>query len=422
MMKNAKIILLILTGVVLFCGYGCGGGGGGVDSQGNYEPEDEQVNEAVESLFAKILTPNKDGSPMIFDYAPKPESLYVSAASASEKLDFVKYISSSDLNLDGEYVTTIPLNEGSEYVIKYSHGGRTLSNSLLGVRIIDPDNNEMILDIASSEIISEDTIINVESSDAEIEAWIEQVIKESGMTREDLEAELETYIAESADYYVPADVMAIPEENPCMIMYVFKAPMTGDYKFSVSELLLWADEAVVNNNPETPFEFRIYDTEAAHSVSDGEEIELSARDIIDIQRILLDFATEFNANGLPVSFESDESYVDKSDVETSDAVFINGRWVMLTRRQIAARRREQERQKAERERKANEVIVDAVINNVPYDEIFAQGAGTRCNDKLRVTQGGFGLHSKTGLRKAWKRPHKNNFRALRTHRRQAKNA
>ena len=387
-MKNAKIIFLILIGVILFCSYGCGGPSGEIDSQGNSELQED---EAVTSLVEKILTPSSDGSPMIFDYAPKPESLDVSAATDSQKLDFVKYISSKDLNSDGEYVTTVHLEEDGEYVIKYSHGGRTLTNSLLGVKIIDPEGNEMILDIAPSEIISEDTIFTLESSDAEIEAWIEQAIAESGMTREELEAELEAYIAESEDYYVPADVAAIPEENPCIVMYMFKAPMTGDYEFALSELLILSEDVEVNQIPDSPFEFRIYSPEAAHSVSDGEEIELTARDIVAIQRILLDFATEFNENGLPVSFESYESYVEEFEVETSDAVLINGRWVMLTRRQIAARRREQERikaeqerQRAEQERRANYVTVDSVINNVPYDEVFEQGAGFHAHTGLRA--------------------------------------
>ena len=68
-MKNAKIILLILIGVILFCGYGCGGGGGGVDSEGNYETEDEQADESGKRCeigddtgLGLILTTKAEGS------------------------------------------------------------------------------------------------------------------------------------------------------------------------------------------------------------------------------------------------------------------------------------------------------------------------------------------------------------------------
>ena len=396
MMKNAKIILLILTGILLFCSYGCGGSGGEIISQGNYEPEDEQADEAVESLIAKIITPNDDGSPMIFDYAPKPDFTDETAVPDPQKLHFVKYISSKDLNSNGEYLTTIHLNKDSEYVIKYSHNGETLNNSLLGVRIIDPEKNEMLFDLASYEPIVSDDIFSGKDFEDLTEEEISKLLAESGiysedvyskdiiMTLEELKAEFETDSDTSEDYYVPIELEVIPEENPCMVFYMFKAPMTGDYEFAVSELLFESEDAEINQIPDAPFEFRIYSPEAAHSVSDGEEIELSSRDIVDLQRTLLDFATEFNENGLPVSFERDESYVDESEVELSDAILINGRWVMLSKRRIAERQREQERKKAEEARKANEVIVDSLINNVPYDEIFAQGAGFHAHTGLRA--------------------------------------
>ncbi|MBR6901190.1 MAG: hypothetical protein IKN30_03915, partial [Synergistaceae bacterium] len=303
-MKNAKIILLVLIGVLLTCNFGCGGGGGGIDVDGNSEP----VSEAAARLAEKILSPDVDGSPMVFDYATAPEIFSdESAVDDPQGLHFVKYISSKDLNSDGEYITTLHLNRDSEYVIKYSHGGRTLNNSLLGVEIIAPDGEEMILDLASfSEDleISNDIIpVSVDLTEEQITALLEE---SDGMTREDLQAEIALEEAGTeifAAHYVSVDLEIFPEENPCIILYIFKAPLTGDYKFTVSELVLESTDLSVDKSPDVPFEFRIYNTAEAHSVSDGEEIELYPDEILDIQRILLSSATEFNENGLPIEFE-----------------------------------------------------------------------------------------------------------------------
>ena len=184
MIKNVKIILLVLIGVLLMFSFGCGGGGGGIDDEGNAEPQEEiqeeQTDEAVSKLLDKILTPDSDGSPMIFDYAPKPASTDENAVSDPQKLHFVKYISSRDLNSDGEYVKTIHLNKDSEYVIKYSHGGRLLTNSLLGVRITAPDKNEM--EFKSLKIEGDDGIIIAQEYKnvcEEIREYIKDKVKDS---------------------------------------------------------------------------------------------------------------------------------------------------------------------------------------------------------------------------------------------------
>lgn len=335
-MKNAKIILLVLIGVLLICSFGCGGGGGGVDSEGNNEPnneqnpQNEQTDEKTSQFVEKILAPGADGAPAIFDYAPKPESSDESAAVDLQEVQFVKYIASKDLNSDGEYVKTIRLNKDSEYVIKYSHGGRSLNNASLNLRISAPDNNEMVLDLTSNGA--------PESS--------------------------------SNDYYVPTALEVIPDECPCIIMYRFKAPLTGDYEFAVSELTLVSGDGLVKNvSSDIPFEFRIYGSDEAYSAADDEEIELSPRQILDLQRMILSSATEFNDNGLPV-FNADEGEVKTSGFD-SDAIYLE----ILKRyayndylREIAKR--------------AN-VKPDAVINNVPYDKIFEEGAGFYAHSGLR---------------------------------------
>ena len=387
-MKNTKIILLVLIGVLLICSFGCGGRSGLVDdedaeSQEEYtqQQQQEQTNENVSNLVDKILSPGSDGSPIIFDYAPKPEVSDESAVVDLQEVQFVKYISSKDLNSNDEYVQTIRLNKDSEYVIKYSHSGRSLNNSVLGLRITAPDDVEMILDPSLSEnsVVSDDASLVRELTEEEIQTLLE----ESEITLEELEAEkaLDGKETESSEHhYVKTELEVIPEENPCIIMYSFKAPLTGDYEFAISELTLVSDDGLVKNaSSDIPFEFRIYGTEESYSASDGEEIELSPRDILDIQRLLLSSATEFNENGLPTNFTSDEA--DESDVEASSYGY---GWLFWgDTRGIISEKLNAIEQNKKREQQSG-VVVDAIINNVPYDYVFEQGAGFHAHSGLRA--------------------------------------
>ena len=451
-MKNVKIILLVFIGVILICSFGCGGGGGGVDDEGNTELQ----NEIVSQLVDKILSNNFDSSPMIFDYAPLPDFPDESADVDAQYVNFVKYISSKDLNSDGEYIKTVHLKKDSEYVIKYSHGGRSLNNSSLEVRVTAPDKNEMVLDLDSlADIEISEDIIPVENL---TEEEISALLKENGMTREELKSELEIENTENPQiYYVPVELEVIPEENPCIIMYIFKAPLTGDYEFAVSELILESEDLVVNKSPDIPFEFRIYGSDDSYSISTGEKIELYPEEILDIQRILLSSATEINENGLPVSFENNDveasnfyiaannqkqkliAHVAGLENRTDDrkrkqfergeafllwqkrtAVKMIGRMEeklkkinqklekeepqSVVYRRLAYRKKEIERsisylttrmtlleaieQRQEEEKRKQlaitNVIPDAVINNVPYDQVFAEGAGFHAHSGLRA--------------------------------------
>ena len=412
-MKNAKFILLILIGVLLTCSFGCGGGASGVISSGG--SSDEQISEAVSQLADKILAPNADGSPMIFDYAPMPESVDENAPIDPQGVHFVKYVSSADLNSDGEYVTAIHLNKDSEYVIKYSHGGRNLTNSLLGVRAVAPDGKEMLLDLVGFEVpeLSEDIWTGEDLTEEEIK----KLIAESGMTPEEIAVES----SEETDtdvfntpHYVAADIEILPAEDPCMVLYIFKAPMTGDYKFAVSELVVDSTDISVDRSPDVPFEFRIYNTAEAYSPSDGEEIDLEPRDILDIQRLLLSAAVGFNENGLPVEFETEYSEDnEQSEVETSALMEEIGGGYIIDLRGLRAllddlirkgliipgRRsveeqlmevlmmleREWQEKLAAEKFAATHVIPAAVINDVPFDEEFALGAGFYAHSGLRAT-------------------------------------
>lgn len=279
----------------------------------------------------------------------------------------MKYISSKDLNSDNEFVTTLHLNKDSEYIIKYSHGGRPLNDSLLGLRISAPDGKEMILDLLSADMEVSEDVINDTTPKNPNELSPEELEREKALDEKAKEEEME------APLYVSTDIEIILEENPCIVLYRFKAPQTGDYQFAVSELTLSDDLGglVRNATPDVPFEFRLYGSAEAHSVFDGEGIEISPRDILDIQRILLYSATEFNENGLPVDFELTGDEEGTAEVRlTSPASTPAGQIKAKLQKPYTIT--------------GNKVIPAAVIDNIPYDDLFEEGAGFYAHSGLRA--------------------------------------
>lgn len=392
-MKNIKIILLVLIGLLLIGSFGCGGGGS-VYSKGNSELQDEQqeqqeqTDETVSRIINKMLAPSSDGSPAIFDYATPTEESDEYAAADTQEVQFVKYISSKDLNVSGDFVKTIRLNKNSEYVIKYSHAGRSLNNSSLNLRITAPNSRDMILDLTKKGApeISETKIPGRTFTEDEIQ----QILDETGMTRAEFDAEIsnDNKPDETIEpIYVNTDLEVIPEENPCVILYRFKAPLTGNYEFAISEVIPVSGDIIKNVSSDIPFEFRIYGSEESYSAADDEELEFTPREIVHLQRILLKSATKFNENGLPVF-----DYVESSDNNEVHSAFLvlnpnnpsipdpNEAYQKELERKRREKEREEERKRAQQ---AQPVIPDAEISNVPYDPIFEEGAGFYAHSGLR---------------------------------------
>ena len=152
-MKNLRVIILCLLALLLIGGYGCGGGSdGGGNSESNTdettqeqtEDETSETDETVSRVLNKLLEAGEDGAPAVFDYAPETETEEESEPDTGE-VNFVKYISSKDINSGDRYVKTINLNKDSAYVIKYSHGGRNLNYATLDLTITMPDKRKMVL-------------------------------------------------------------------------------------------------------------------------------------------------------------------------------------------------------------------------------------------------------------------------------------
>lgn len=394
--ENRSVILIVFLYIcVLFLG-GCGSDGDRTLSQTEQTPaqntnQNQDNEQEISEIFNLIMERRSDGSPNIFNYAPLPEE-YDENEEETDKLDFVKYVFSDDLNSDGKFERDINLKANCEYIIKYSHSGRNLNNYSLNLQIYAPDGREVFLVPDVPDVVNKES--SGESSDSEpldlskmTEEEINAILEQSGMTLEELEREINYDKTDHEDIKplrVKTEIDAIPEENPCLILYSFKIPLSGVYRFSVSEI----NDASGDISSEVPFEFRIYSSEESYSAFDdykGEKLEFSQRDIIDIQRLLIDAATKFNENGLPVAFNWEE--VKNSFVEIGPFAPI-GRITKEEMEEIRKRieeeleRRKQEKLKKEAE-DAQKVRIEGIIHNVPYDGIFLEGAGFYAHSGLR---------------------------------------
>ena len=293
--NRSGILITLLCIFVLFLG-GCGSDGDGALSQTDQTPpsnnnQNPNNQQETSEIFDLIMERGSDGSPNIFNYAPLPEE-YNNENNETEELNFVKYVCSDDFNSDGKFERNISLKSDCEYVIKYSHSGRNLNNYSLNLQIYAPDGREIFL------VPEIPTVTEEESSDGNsdsepldlskmTEEEINAILEESGMTREELEREINYDKTEREDIqplWVKTKIDAVPEENPCLILYSFKAPLSGVYKFLVYE----TNDASDDVTSEIPFEFRIYSSEESYSAFDDYEednLEISQRDIIDIQRM-----------------------------------------------------------------------------------------------------------------------------------------
>ncbi len=388
-MKNLRILALFLLVLLLIGGYGCGGGGsgdGGSESgtdETTREQTQNEIDETASRIVEKLLATGEDGSPAVFDYAPETEFEEESEADTNE-INFVKYVSSKDLTFnaptsDDRFVKTLNLTKDSAYVIKYSRGGRNLNQTALDLVITMPDKRDMRLyfNDNSSEVVSVDEIASPDID----KTGLDPADEAAGLTLEEVLAEeqaLEESRSETSTepLYVKAKLEIIPEENPCIILYTFKAPLTGNYDFAVRENNLNSSGDVV---PDIPFEFRVYGTEEAYGAADDEEIELTPREILDIQRILIDNATEFNENGLPIAFETDD---DNEEIESSKfyASAVNSSMIkdissVLNKKRPLGMPN------------PSTVKPDPIINNVPYDDIFTEGAGFYAHSGLHAITG-----------------------------------
>ena len=333
-----KYILLLLL-VSAFTSGGCGG-----SSTSSLQADSPPEHDTAPKISAPFDS-DGDGVPDAFRY-------YDAGWSGRDNPDggeactvpYLNYIASSDTNIDGTFTARIRLTQGHEYIMKYSHSGRPLTESYLDFTIHTPDKNELVFDFGF-ELDSADEPAPEIQQEYSITVNTDEI---SETQEEDIDSSDTGDIAKHVT--VSASIDIIPPENPCIISYTFTAPQTGIYEFTFSE----KDFSPVSHD--MPYELRIYssDDEAVTTLGN---ISLTQREMLDLQRVLLRYADKFNSDGLPVSFRPEF---------TSEDVYMNLIQSFIDENLTASG------MKAAADDGA---YIKPVVYDVPYDSAFKEGAG-----------------------------------------------
>lgn len=328
-----KCILLLLV-VFAFTSGGCGGSSGSLQA------------DSSEYTFSAPFDSDGDCVPDVFGYYDAGWSDGQDAPADGEAYDvpYLNYIDSSDADIDGTFTAKIRLTQGDEYILRYSHSGRPLTENYLDFTILTPD----------EKILEFDFGFDTNSADAPAEETQEQ---ESITTSADANFQPQEEDIDSADIgnifeyvIVSASIDIIPPENPCVIIYRFTAPQTGIYEFTFHEM----EYSPVSHD--LPYELKIYSYEDDSDLILG-DITLTPREVLDVQRVLLSYADEFNKDGLPVSFlpefESNNVYMNLLQYFAEYGVTASGM----------------------RAAADNGAYIRPVVYDIPYDKEFKEGVG-----------------------------------------------
>ena len=281
-MKKYTLLLLL---VFAFASGGCGGGS-------SSSPAESPPSEDTTPTVSVELDSDGDGVPDVFGYFSEGYSNGRNAPGNGEAYDvpYLNYIASSDTDEQGNFTAKIYLERGKDYVMKYSHSGRTLGDNDLDFSILTPDEKELAFDPGLSSSTED------EPAPAEAQATGEEVTSTEEITQPpEGETEESAAPAEIETLTVKGQLEILPEENPCMIFYTFTAPQNGVYTFTLRE------KEYFTTSQDVPYELRIYNADDDSALKLG-TITMTPRDVLDLQRVLLSYADEFNADGLPVSF------------------------------------------------------------------------------------------------------------------------
>ncbi|MBQ7154747.1 MAG: hypothetical protein IJR85_04210 [Synergistaceae bacterium] len=379
-----KLLVLCLAAALIFGG--CGGGSNNFvedqDTDSREEQEEQARQAAVTRVVNNVLASDANGVPAVFNYAPVPDSYADGDYGANTNdVNFYKVITNNDLNANHEFVQNIALQSGCGYIVAYSHSGRDLNFAALSLRITTPDNREMVLDFSganpTSEVTEENYPNDVKSINNLSESEINRILSQTGMTRAELAAEIasdnQSTSSSSKVIYVNATLDIVPEENPCLVLYTFKAPLTGNYEFAFGEMNTGGMPAELD----TPLEVRVYTSDHSYSAGDDESFDLTPRDIISIQRLLINSATEFNEYGYPVKWESESGDVSGSSVSASAG---NASVTQDIRDIVSAANSAREQEElaaldAHDYDKMDNVRIKGLLENIPFDEVYEPGAG-----------------------------------------------
>ena len=282
-MKHFKYIssLAVLVLLASLISGGCGGSSSSIRQQNTIK--------GVIKLVPEDMDTNDNGIPDVFEY--DSEIMNRINADGAYEVPFMRTI--------GTNTAKINLEKDSSYSVQYYNPGRTLGISMLDMDITDPDGKPITLVYVSDET-SDDILPEVQPISGDDE------------------------LISSDEIYVEASFAVEPEEAPAMIIYTFNAPSTGTYEFKFYEIDLTESNDITqdenedeNENENAAFAVLIYknvhedDNDIFRTIPGyvlGEtNFKPKEYEILDIRRILMNFATELNDEGIPVEF-CDEFY------------------------------------------------------------------------------------------------------------------
>ncbi len=336
MKKYALLFLIVLA----FMAGGCGGDS---DLSGGLPAEEDSPPTPKVSA---ILDSNGDGVPDAFGYYDSDnysDGRNAPSDGVAYDVPYLNYINSSDTEQDGSFSANIYLSQGHDYVMKYSHSSRPLGENDIEYTILTPDGKIIAFDFG----FESDTYDEPAPAQQEEEKVL--VSADSGAVQP------ETPSAESADtpqeyISVRASIDILPPENPCIIFYAFTAPQTGIYSFTVRE------KQYSPASHDVPYELRIYSADDDSALKLG-SITMTPREMLNVQRVLVNNATDFNRDGLPVKFTPEFE---------SEGVYQN------LIQKITDEHTLTESVKASAEMGT---YIKPVVYDVPYDVEFAAGRG-----------------------------------------------
>ncbi len=190
---------------------------------------------------------------------------------------------------------------------------------------------------------------------------------------------------------IKAKLTILPEEDPSVILVTFTAPVAGIYKIVANQ------NDSENPEIEIPWILRVYEEMRGDDGSCGYPLRftlgetnftISQQDIIDLRRVIMYYATDFDDNGFPAEL---------NDKFFEDDIFEKLIDYIISKYEIDGENLENENLEisiADQDSNPSGASIESQVENVPYDEEFRLTYDSR---KRIYTSNGVGFYAHTGM-------------------------
>ena len=337
MIDYAFWTLLPLLFLVMLTG-GCGGSSGGSGKRAT----------TVGTMMKLEFDSDNDGIPDVFECEGFQEIDGTNGGTFTASVPFLFYTA-----ISADLIINTQLEAGVEYTFEFSHVlGQSLGAALPVLTLYAPDGKEAAFDFGLSDPEREEA----------------PTISDDIASADD-----------APTLTVSADLTILPEEDPSLILFTFKAPISGTWRIAASQ------KDLDDTGEKIPWMLRVYKEMRAPDGSCGYPLRLTLgdtdfvvgqRQLIDLRRVILSYATEFDKMGFPTAM-SDEFYRDEVFQNLIDAIIMEhepaGRSAVAAGGVSLA---------------ASGARIITQVNNVPYDTTFSGGNGFYAHSGLAApTQG-----------------------------------